>query len=136
MNKYRIPLIAAAATLLAGCVQSTMDSPALEVEIRDARTGAQAWYDAKLITVRAGAETDTVDCRRGMPADFEPRVMRQPSRANRPGTYDVTIIHPRYRTWRREGIRVGKSGTVNPLGGDPHPKTVHIVAELEPVEGS
>jgi hypothetical protein len=52
---------------------------------------------------------------------------------NRPGTYDVTITHPEYQTWRREGVRVRNSGESSPFHPGQRPETVRILAQLQPL---
>jgi len=51
---------------------------------------------------------------------------------NRPGTYDVTVARPGYRTWTREDVRVRTSGESSVFDGTPIPETVKLQADLEP----
>lgn len=129
-KKYLFALAAALLPLLAGCAEDSVAVPAIWLEIRDARTGAPAAYDATVI-VQDGNWADTVRVAERYPPQERGRVVTVLAADNRIGTYDVTITHPEYQTWRREGIRVVKSGDGNPFDGTPLPKQVHIVAELQ-----
>ncbi len=135
MNKKHLSaLLAMLLPLLAGCAGGTYDLPALDIEIRDARTSAPAWYDATVIFVRDGVDADTVRGSRGFPPEARNRWGLLSSPANRPGVYDVTILHPESQTWHRAGIRVEKGGN-NPFdAGSSLPKTVHLLAELQPLD--
>lgn len=135
MKKHWLALLAILLPLVAGCAEDTLAVPALDVEIRDVRTGAPAWYNATMITVRDGIHTDTMRGRSGLPPEYKNQMVPLSSRADRPGTYDVTITHPEYHTWHRKGIRVEKSGKLNPFDASPLPKTVHVLAELQPLDG-
>jgi hypothetical protein len=136
MNKKHLPaLLTILLPILAGCAGGKLDMPALVVEIRDGRTGAPAAYDATVITVRDGVSADTVRVWMIAPPEFRTQAVLAGSRDNRPGTYDVTILHPEYQTWHRAGIRVETGGN-NPFdAGSSLPKQVHVLAELQPRDG-
>jgi esterase/lipase superfamily enzyme len=135
MTKKHLPtLLTILLPLLAGCAGGNLDMPALVVEIRDARTGAPAAYDATVITVRDGISADTVRVWMIAPPEFRTQAVLAGSRDNRPGMYDVTITHPEYQTWHRTGIRVEKKEN-NPFGAGVIPRQVHILAELQPLDG-
>ncbi|CAN5816867.1 hypothetical protein BH23GEM3_BH23GEM3_23000 [soil metagenome] len=132
MNRnYLLVLSLILLSLLTGCARDTLVMPALSIEIRDARTGGPAVWEANVV-VRDGDYSETI---RVWERDrVKPDPINQPvvlMAENRPGTYDVTITHPGYRTWHRAGIRVRESGLRNPIGGTALPDQVHILAELE-----
>lgn len=129
-KRHLTALLLALLPLLAGCGEDNMATPALRIEIRDARTGTPV-YDVR-VAVRDGAYVDTkLVTNVGGNAVRSIALMAE----NRPGTYDVTITHPAYQTWQRANIRVTTSGFPNPASGSPVPDQVHILAELEPRDG-
>lgn len=129
MNKKRL-LGLIALPLLLGCAEDRYATWALRVDVQDARTGAPT-YDVTVIA-QDGAYADTVEI-----SSFGDPVRSIALLAeNRPGTYDVTVIHPAYETWHRSGIRVTTSGTRNPFDGSPVPDQVHVLAELQPRDGN
>lgn len=135
MNKKHLAtLLVILLPLLAACGGDQLARPGLEVEIRDARTGAPAAYGATMI-VRDGSYAETVRGQEFISAEHKDRMEFLWAAENRPGTYDVTITHPEYQTWHREGIRVEESGDNNPFDSSPLPETVNLVAELQPLDG-
>lgn len=129
------PLAAALLPLLAGCGEDLVGVPALRLEIRDARTGAPAAYDATVVA-RDGSYADTVRVWELFPPEERSRVVGVLAADNRTGTYEVTVTHPEYRTWRREGIRVGRSRDSNPFDPSPLPRQVYVLVELQPLSGN
>jgi hypothetical protein len=122
--------------LLGGCAGETLTAYGLNVEIRDARTGASAAYDATMI-VRDGSYADTVRGREMIPPEYEGETAVLAAASGRLGVYEITITHPEYQTWRVEDIRVTRSNSASPFDNSPVPKTVHVVADLQPLnEGS
>jgi hypothetical protein len=116
---------------MGACGGETSAKFGIMVQIRDAQTGAQAWYDAVMIT-SDGTYADTIRGPLGAPPSEQANVMWLGTAENRPGTYTVTITHPAYQTWRREGVRVGKGDGTSPFDGSDVPETVTLVAELQP----
>lgn len=136
MSKTRLSiLLLILLPLLAGCAEDSIVIPGLRIEIRDARTGAPAAYDATVI-VRDGSYVDTLRVAERWPPEQKTQVAVVWAAENRTGTYDVTITHPEYQTWHREGIRVARSGTSSPFDNSPLPKQVYVLAELQPLDGS
>lgn len=133
LTKTKLLLPVLLVSLLVGCGEETMAVPALVVEVRDAATGAPAWYEATVVA-RDGMYADTIGGPLGIPPEEAARAMVLGLAENRPGTYELTVTHPRYETWRRTGIRVGTRGTPNPFDGSPMPNQVHLVVELEPLK--
>jgi hypothetical protein len=125
--------------LLYGCGASMdISTPALIIEVRDARTGAPALFDA-ILTVRDGAFEQVVRGNSGAPPEVRDKADGPPwigAANDRAGTYEVTITHPNYRTWHRAGIQVRWSNQWNPFYNSPVPETVRILAQLQPLEGS
>lgn len=120
--------------LLGGCAEDMVARPGLEIEIRDARTGQPVAYDATVI-VADGSYADTIRVREMYSAvTVEDGIVWAAD--NRPGTYDVTIVHPQYQTWTRTGIRVRSSGESSAFDSSPLPETVHVAASLEPAAGN
>lgn len=135
MNTARLfVLLIVLLPLLGGCGMDTLATPALSLEIRDARTGAPAAYGATVIA-RDGAYADTVQPSKYWSPETGHLAVLIGVAENRPGTYDVTITHPEYQTWSREGIRVPRSRDRSPFDGSPLPKQVYILVELQPRDG-
>lgn len=133
MKKTALFALLALMPLLAACGGDTESRPGIVLEIRDARTGAPAWYDAVIIT-SDGAYADTVRAPLlGFPPSARDSVVRLWTARDRPGTYDVRITHPGYQPWRREGIRVRRGDGTNPFNGSDVPETVFVVADLQPL---
>ena len=93
--------------------------PAIEVEVRDAATGGPAATGARG-TVTDGDFVDSLRLsRRDDSGWFSMRAADE-----RPGTYDVRLENPSYKTWERSGVRV--------RDGECHVRTVQLEARLEP----
>jgi|GEM_PF-4899112 len=120
--------------LLAGCAEDNLGAWGLEVEVRDARTGAPAAYDATVV-VRDGSYADTVRGRDQIIPEHKGQDAVVRAAFQRTGTFHVTVLHPEYRTWQREDVRVSAGRSANPVGGDPIPSTVRVVAGLERPDG-
>ena len=98
-------------------------SPAIEVEIRDARTGAPVAQDARG-AVHDGAYIDSLKPSGGTGPD--PFVLVSRSAAEeRPGTYLVEVTHAGYQPWTMGGVRVG--------AGRCGVRTRRLTASLEPL---
>ena len=93
--------------------------PAIEVEVRDAVTEARAATGARG-TVRDGDFVDSLRFSRGNDDGW----LWLRAADERPGTYDVRIEKPSYKTWERSRIRV--------RDGECHVRTVELEARLEP----
>lgn len=91
--------------------------PAVRVAVRDSATNAPAGTQA-LVVARDGAYADTA---RGSAAT--PDLFTFGLAAERPGSYDVTVEQPGYRTWRRDGVRVTR--------GQCHVNRVDLTALLQ-----
>jgi hypothetical protein len=131
MKKTAVSALLAMMPLLAACGGDTESTFGIMVQIRDAQTGAQAWYDATLVT-SDGAYADTIRGSLGFPPSYKDSVTWLGAARDRPGTYTVTITHPAYQPWRREGVRVRRGGGANPFDGSDVPETVTLIAELQP----
>jgi hypothetical protein len=80
-------------------------SPAIVVEIRDARTGAPLANDARG-AVHDGAYVDSLTPYEGTGTDAGPLVLFSRRAADeRPGDYSVEVSHPGYRAWTLAGVR-------------------------------
>jgi hypothetical protein len=99
-------------------------SPAIVVEIRDARTGAPLANDAKG-AVHDGAYVDSLAPYEGTGSGAGPLVLFSRRAADeRPGNYSVEVNHAGYRAWTRTGVRV--------VSGQCGVKTRRVSASLEP----
>lgn len=105
---------------LAGCQNPFADgyscpavmSPAIVVEIRDARTGAPLANDARG-AVHDGAYVDSLTPYEGTGTGAGPLLLISRRAADeRAGTYSVQVTHPGYLTWTLGGVRavVGQCG--------------------------
>lgn len=120
-----LALLAAAVPLLAGCPGNPLEGTvctmearsAVQVEMRDARTGAVLTGPATL-TVREGSFAETVE----IPANFTSMGVAH----ERSGVYEVTLTKPGYREWRARDVRVEKD--------ECHVKTARLEARLEPAQ--
>jgi hypothetical protein len=99
-------------------------SPAIVVEIRDARTGAPLANDARG-AVREGAYVDSLTPYEGTAAGAGPLVFFSRRAADeRPGNYSVEVNHAGYRAWTLAGVRA--------VSGQCGVKTRRVSASLEP----
>jgi hypothetical protein len=108
--------LALASVGLAGCHNPfggayfcpAMISPAIVVEIRDARTGAPLANDARG-AVHDGAYVDSLVPYEGTGGGAGPLILSSRRAADeRPGTYSVEVNHPGYRGWTVAGVRASK----------------------------
>jgi hypothetical protein len=100
-----------------------MISPAIVVEIRDARTGAPLANDARG-AVHDGAYIDSLAPYEGTGTGAGPLLLFSRRAADeRPGNYSVEVNHPRYRAWTLSGVRA--------IAGPCGVKTRRISASLE-----
>lgn len=121
--------------LLVGCTaQETVARWGLVVEVRDAQTGEPAAWGATLIA-RDGTYADTVDLREiyANNAEYGQDQVRMLAAEMRTGTFSLTITHPEYQAWHRDGVRVRASSERSPFDNSVFPETVHLVAELQPL---
>lgn len=132
MKKTAVSALLALMPLLAACGGDTSSTFGIMVKIRDARTGTPAWYDATMVT-SDGSYADTIRGPLGTPPSHRDSVMWFGAARDRPGTYTVTITHPEYQTWRREGVRVRRGDGSNPFNGNDVPETVILMADLQPL---
>jgi len=125
MKKTLVRLgLVALAPLLAACPQNPLDDTActmeartaVQVEMRDARTGA-ALNGPATLTVRDGAFVETVE----IPAEFASMGVAH----ERAGVYVVTVEKAGYRAWTRADVAVKR--------GECHVQTANLRAELVPV---
>ena len=99
-------------------------SPAVVVEIRDARTGAPLANDARG-AVHDGAYVDSLTPYEGTGTGAGPLLLISRRAADeRAGTYSVEVNHPGYRTWTLAGVRA--------VAGQCGVKTRRLSASLEP----
>lgn len=126
---------AALLLMLVACGQDNLAVVGLNVEIRDANTGAPLAYGATLIA-RTESFTDTVigsEIFAG--AENAEEVPSLVALIGRIGTADVTVTHPGYEPWYADGVVI-RSGSRSPLDNSPQPTTTYITAELQPLQGS
>lgn len=116
-----------------GCTSNELVVAALRIEILDARTGAPAAYDA-VVVVRDGDYVETVRASDEISPQHRDEVRGVTAAENRIGVFDITITHPQYQTWRREGVRVEASGRSTPLDNTPISRQVDVLAELLPLD--
>jgi hypothetical protein len=97
-------------------------TPAIVVEIRDARTGVPL-ANAARGAVHEGVYVDSLTPYEANASDANSLFSRRAA-DERPGTYSVEVIHPGYRTWSVTGVRAvaGRCGI----------RTHRISASLEP----
>lgn len=117
-----LPLALVVASCLSVAPECTpAPAPALNVTVVDAATGAYRAAGAT-VTVTEGDYAADLE-----PGDFAPSGERATRHGpfGRAGVYAVTVRHPGYETWQREGVRVetDRCGVV----------TVPLRAELRPV---
>ena len=87
-----------------------VNSPAVEVQVRDARTGAPAAHSV-LATAQDGRYTDTLrHSGWSGPASDSTTALVVNGAIERPGTYTVRISKPGYRPWERTEVRARKGG--------------------------
>jgi hypothetical protein len=106
----------------AGITCSGVGGYAVQVEVRDAVTGASA-VEGAVLTVTDGAYADSA---RGGPG--APPVLA--AAPERPGTYTATVRRAGYAEWSRTGVRVGRSGSCGTLD------VARLTALLQPLRGS
>jgi hypothetical protein len=97
-------------------------TPAIVVEIRNARTGAPLANGAKG-AVHDGPYVDSLIPYEGIGLDPTSLISRRAA-DERPGTYAVEVNHPGYRTWSVAGVRA--------VAGQCGVRTHRISASLEP----
>ena len=99
-------------------------TPAVEVQVFDARTGAPAAHRT-VATVQDGSYTDTLEITgwRSTPPDSTTAFIVTGA-YERPGTYTVRITKPGYRPWERTGVRARE--------GECGVERERLVASLEP----
>jgi hypothetical protein len=125
-----------AALLLPGCgvldlldpvICAAVISRAVEVEVRDARTGEPA-ADGALGIARSGNFAETLQVI-GWIAHPSPRAaVVLGGVEERPGVYSVSVEKPGYQRWERTGVVAerGRCGVI----------TANLIANLEPVPES
>jgi hypothetical protein len=124
MRASRLSVIVGAAAIIAGCnpftgACTTELRYGLNVEVRDAVTGAPAADGARLIA-RDGDYVETVE---GPPI---PGMTFLQAAGERPGRYTVTIQKTGYQDWTRDNVWVRDGGC--------HVATVRFEARLQPVQ--
>lgn len=99
-------------------------TPAVEVQVFDARTGAPAAHGT-LATAQDGSYTDTLEITgwRSTPIDSTTAFVVAGA-YERPGTYTVRITKPGYRLWERTRVRARE--------GECGVESERLVASLEP----
>jgi hypothetical protein len=123
-----------AALILPGCgVLDLIDpvvcfaviSRAVEVEVRDARTGDPA-ADGATGTARSGNFVETLQVVGWISHPGSRTAVVLGGVEERPGVYTVRVEKPGYRSWERAGVVAerGKCGVT----------TAHLVAHLEPAD--
>jgi hypothetical protein len=127
----RLPALMLASALLTACENPLTDdyvcpaivSAAIEVEIRDARTGGALAQHARG-AIHDGAYIDSLKPAGSMGSDPSTLFSRSAGHG-RPGNYRVEITHNGYRDWSADGIRV----TMERCGV----RTRQLSAALEPL---
>jgi hypothetical protein len=94
---------------------------AVEVEVRDAQTGALRADSARGVA-QDGTFTDSLLIVRYEGADIVPAALG--GAYGRPGTYTLRIERPGYQLWDTAGLRV--------IADECGPITVHLLARLSP----
>ena len=94
---------------------------AVEVEVRDAQTGALRAESARGVA-QDGTFTDSLLIVRYEGADIVPAALG--GAYGRPGTYTLRIERPGYQLWDTAGVRV--------IADECGPITVHLLARLSP----
>jgi hypothetical protein len=94
---------------------------AVEVEVRDAQTGALRADSARGVA-QDGTFTDSLLIVRYEAADIVPAALG--GAYGRPGTYTLRIERPGYQLWDTAGVRV--------IADECGPITVHLLARLSP----
>jgi hypothetical protein len=94
---------------------------AVEVEVRDAQTGALRADSARGVA-QDGTFTDSLLIVRYEGADIVPAALG--GAYGRPGTYTLRIERPGYQLWDTAGVRV--------IADECGPITVHLLARLSP----
>jgi hypothetical protein len=89
----------------------------LHIEIRDAETGEPAGLDATVVTT-AKNYVDTLEVLIGPNSSVVAF-----GAGERPGTYDIRVEHPEYRTWEKTGVMV--------RADECHVIPVDVIVELE-----
>ncbi len=124
LERLKAPvLLLTAAALLSACdTTGACDlsvHAGIVVEIRDAATDAPLAATARG-AVRDGAYVDSLK-----PAGIENFTLaRRAAAYERPGTYEVEVVHPGYATWQRIGVVVRPGGC--------HVQTAMLRALLQP----
>lgn len=132
MRHFLIGAVAAATVALSSCGGDQSAALGLSVTIVDAVTGTPLAFEATMI-VSDGVRADTIPGHTGHPPEMADQITRITAAWGQIGTFDVTVLHPRYRTWHRSGVVVERGERVSPFDGSPQPRTTHITAELEPL---
>ena len=97
-------------------------TPAIVVEIRDARTGVPL-ANAARGAVHEGAYVDSLTPYEANASDANSLFSRRAA-DERPGTYSVEVVHAGYRAWTVSGVRA--------VAGTCGVRTRRISASLEP----
>lgn len=107
--------------LVAGCADNPIVActeearPGLSVTVRDSLTAAAVASDVEVVAVD-GAYADTV--RASLLGSGVYSLAYE-----RPGTYDVTVTHPDYKTWHQSAVQVAAD--------ECHVRTVALLARLQ-----
>lgn len=118
-HRFRLAL-SGISLLLSGCGEllgtqcSDEGRFAVNVEVRDARTGS-ALTEGVVVIIQEGPYADTARSP-DLAAGFE-----------RPGTYDVRVQKTGYQEWTQRGVQVTRSGGCDRL------RSAKVTAQLQPV---
>lgn len=119
--------------LLGSCGENMSGVSALRLEIRDGTTSQPAASQATVI-VRDGSYADTVRGAAIWAGAPDSEALFLSAADDRPGTYEVTVTHPRFQVWRQENVRARPSGGISPFDGSPEPEQIHLVVLLQPLD--
>lgn len=122
---FLLPLALLGSCGLVDPVLCTTDvTPAVEVQVYDARTGAPAAHGT-VATARDGSYTDTLEITGWTSTPIDSTTALVVAGAyERPGTYTVRISKPGYQLWERTGVRARE--------GECGVERERLVASLEP----
>jgi hypothetical protein len=120
-------LIFLGALSVAGCLENggictTSVEPAVEVEVRDAATGAPLTITPRGVA-REGTYEDSLRIW-SMTADVPQRVISLAGASERAGTYSIHVEAEGYRAWDTAGVRVTQD--------ECHVRTARFTAEMNP----
>lgn len=118
--------------VLAGCSQDALVTWGLNVTIVDSLTGEPLAYGSTLVVVEDAYE-EVVRGEEWIHPTLVDELVALNAAEGRTGTYDLTVTHPGYETWHRSDVTVLPESS-SPFDASTNPRTVHLVAELQPIQ--